>query len=164
MLKEDQIAVCISGLAREGYEFALKNVNKVFPYDTFYFHWKGRGELNIPNCLYVDEPEYDYHSVLDTIIKPKCKLWDKVVRRPESNQDKGGKMWWKPQYYDRTKYLSKQLLSHFYLLKSIPDKYKTIIRIRYDLLVSTKVDFKPYLEMAQNGMTVGFSGSKPGMY
>ena len=164
MLKEDEIAVCVSGLARDGYEVALKNVQKAFPYDTFYFHWNGYKKPDVPNCIYVDEPNYDYHSILDTKIKPDCKLWRNVVRPPNPPQDRGGKIWWKPQYYERTKHISKQLLSHFYLVNSLPEKYKTIIRIRYDLLVSTKVNFKSYLELAQNGTSVGFYGSRPNMY
>jgi hypothetical protein len=165
MLKESEIAVCISGLARDGYETALKNVYKVFPYDTFYLHWDGYGNLNLPNCLYVKEPEYDYHSTLDTKIKPDCKIWEGVNRKPNLlNNDRGGKMWWKPNYYNHTKGGSKQLLGHYYLINSLPEKYKLIIRIRYDLIVSTKVNFTPYLEMAQDGTTVGFAGSRPGMY
>ena len=36
-------------------------------------------------------------------------------------------------------------------------KYKTIIKLRYDTILSTKVDFMPYLEKAQNGTPIGFS-------
>lgn len=164
MLNENEIAVCVSGLARDGYEAALKNINKVFPYDTFYLHWEGYGKINVPNCLYVMEPEYNYHSTLDTTTKPNCKIWTRINRPPNPPNDAGGKMWWKPDYYNRTKGASKQLLAHYYLLKTLPEKYKTIIRIRYDLLVSTKVNFTPYLEMAQNGISIGFAGSTPNIY
>lgn len=164
MLNENNIAICISGLARDGYEVALKNIRKVFPYDTFYLHWDGYGKINVPNCVYVSEPEYDYHSTLDTITKPNCKIWDKVNRLPNPPNDPGGKMWWKPDYYNRTKGASKQLLAHYYLLNTLPENYNIIIRVRYDLIVSSKVDFKPYLNMVQKGVSVGFAGSRPNIY
>jgi hypothetical protein len=163
MLREHEIAVCISGIVKDDYETAMKNINKVFPYDTFFLTWKGREKPNVPNCLYVDEPIYDYHCIIDTSTKPDCKLWDKCAKLPTPT-DRGGKIWWKPNYYNYVKECSKQHLAHYYLISSLPEKYKTIIRIRYDLIVSTKVDFKPYIEMAQNGTTVGFVGSRPGMY
>ena len=55
MINKEEIAVCISGLARENYKFALKNIHKVFPYDTFYMHWDRGENINVPNCLYVKE-------------------------------------------------------------------------------------------------------------
>ena len=35
------IAVCVSGLAREGYKEALEIAKKVFPFDFYYMQWKG---------------------------------------------------------------------------------------------------------------------------
>jgi hypothetical protein len=164
MLREDEIAVCVSGLAREGYETALKNIHKVFPYDTFYMHWAGYNKPNVPNCLFVEEPTIDYHSVQETKIKPDCSIWRSINRLPAHPNDRGGKLWWKPNYYENTRGVVKQLLAHYYLINTLPEKYKTIIRIRYDLIVSTKVDFKPLLELAQNGTTVGFAQDHPNIY
>jgi len=35
MIKADEIAVCVSGLAREGYKEALQIAKRVLPFDTF---------------------------------------------------------------------------------------------------------------------------------
>ena len=161
MLNENEIAVCISGLARDGYETAIKNVHKVFPYDTFYLHWEGYDKPDVPNCILVKEPIIDYHCSFDTQYKPDCKIWKYIHRLPDSPNDKGGKIWWKPNYDNVIKQGFKQLLGHYYLINSLPEKYKTIIRIRYDLIVSTKVDFKPYLELAQKGISIGFGNQTP---
>jgi hypothetical protein len=164
MIKRDEIAVCINGLARENYEAALKNIHKVFPYDTFYMHWSGRQKPNVPDCLYMDEPTYDYHNILETKTKPDCTIWQKYTRKPEPPQGRGGKIHWKPGLWQATKDNSKQILSHYHLVNTLPKQYKTIIRIRYDLIVSTRVDFTPYIEMAQEGLVVGFGGSRGGLY
>ncbi len=163
MLDESKIAICISGLFRKGCDTSLKNIYKALPYDTFYLHWEGYDKPNVPNCVFVPEPKYDYHCTLDTKTKPDCKIYRSAYRPPNPPHDRGGKMWWKPNYYNNTKECSKQLLAHYYLLNTLPEKYETIVRIRYDLLVSTKVDFRPYLELAQNGVCVGFAGSYQGM-
>ena len=41
MINKDEIAVCYSGLARPGYEESIEIAKRVFPFDTFYMHWKG---------------------------------------------------------------------------------------------------------------------------
>ena len=153
MIRKEEIAVCINGLARDNYEHALKNTHKMFPYDTFYMHWSNRQKPNVPNCLYVDEPVYDYHNILETKTKPDCPLWRKYKEKLKR----------KPGLWQTTKDNSKQILSHYYLVNSLPARYKTIIRLRYDLIVSTRVDFTPYMEMAQEGLVVGFGGSKVGL-
>jgi hypothetical protein len=35
MIRADEIAVCVSGLAREGYKEAIERAKKVFPYNFF---------------------------------------------------------------------------------------------------------------------------------
>jgi hypothetical protein len=127
MLNENEVAVCISGLARDGYETAIKNVHKVFPYDTFYLHWEGYDKPDVPNCILVKEPIIDYHCSFDTQYKPDCKIWKYIHRLPDPPNDKGGKIWWKPNYDNVIKQGFKQLLGHYYLINSLPEKYKTFI-------------------------------------
>ena len=64
--------------------------------------------------------------------------------------------------YKNKKHNSKQIIAHYRLVNSLPSKYKTIIKLRYDTILSTKVNFIPFIERAQNGEVVGFSGSVPG--
>ena len=49
-----------------------------------------------------------------------------------------------------------QILGHSALVDAIPKDFTTIIRLRYDTIVSSKVDFSKYLEMAENGKVIGF--------
>ena len=150
------IAVCVSGLAREGYKEVLQIAKKVFPYDTFYMQWKGYPTPDVPNCFLTDEPVYNYHNLLDTKTKPNCPVWRRYTKKPD------GKIFRRQGLLEKTKHNSKQIIAHYRLVKTLPDKYKTIIKFRYDTILSTKVDFKPYIERAQNGEVIGFSGSVPG--
>jgi hypothetical protein len=163
MINKEEVAVCISGLARENYKFALKNIHKVFLYDTFYMHWDRGENISVPNCLYVKEPQSEYHNILETRIKPDCRLFNKFTRKPDPPQHRGGKIHWKPGEYQKNKDTAKQILSHYHLVNSLPERYKTIIKIRYDLIVSTRVDFTPYIEMAQEGLVVGFGDNTGGL-
>jgi len=156
MIKADEIAVCVSGLARPGYEEAIAIAKKVFPFDTFYMHWKGYDLPNVNNLKLFDEPTYDYHNLLDTKYKPDCHIWKRYTKQP------GGKLFRREGLLAKTKHNSKQTLAHYWLTKTLPQKYKTIIKLRYDTILSEKVDFTPLLEKAQQGIVVGISGSKPG--
>ena len=147
------IAVCVSGLAREGYQQALEIAKKVFPYDFFYMQWKNYPKPDVPNCFLADEPVYNYHNLLDTKTKPNCPTWRRYTKKPN------GKIFRKQGLLQKTKHNSKQIIAHYYLVKSLPSKYKTIIKLRYDTILSTKVNFAPFIERAQNGEVIGFSGS-----
>ena len=153
MIEANEIAVCVSGLAREGYKEALQIAKKVFPYATFYMQWKGYPKPDVPNCLLIDEPVYDYHNLLDTKTKPNCPVWTRYTKKPN------GKIFRRSGLLEKTKNNSKQIIAHYRLVKSLPSKYKTIIKFRYDTLLSTKVNFAPFIERAQNGEVIGFSGS-----
>ena len=135
MIHADEIAVCVSGLAREGYKEAIEIAQKVFPFKFFYMQWKGYPEPEVPDCEYFNEPQYDYHNLTDTQYKPDCDIW----RRYASH--KQAKIFRKPGAWEKTKHNSKQILAHYWLTNTIPEQYKTIIKMRYDTLMSTKVDF-----------------------
>ena len=123
MIKADEIAVCVSGLARPGYEEAIAIAKKVFPFDTFYMHWKGYDLPNVNNLKLFDEPTYDYHNLLDTKYKPDCHIWKRYTKQP------GGKLFRREGLLAKTKHNSKQTLAHYWLTKTLPEKYKTIIKV-----------------------------------
>lgn len=150
------IAVCVSGLAREGYQEALEIAQKVLPYDFFYMQWKGYPEPDVSDCHFFDEPEYNYHNLLETKYKPDCAIWKRYTKNP------GGKIFRKPGLLEKTKHNSKQTLAHYWLVNKLPEQYTTIIKLRYDTLLSTKVDFDPLIEKAIEGTVVGIAGSAPG--
>lgn len=152
------IAVCVSGLARPGYKQALELAKTVFPYDTFYMHWKGYDAPEVDQCEYFDEPHYDYHNLTETKYKPDCHIWRRYTKQGT------GKIYRKPGLLEKTKANSKQTLAHYWLVNTLPEKYTTIIKLRYDTLLSTKVDFQPLLKKCINEDTViGIAGSSPGI-
>ena len=157
MIRKDQIAVCFSGLPREGHEWVIEHTKKIFPFDTFFSVWSGRDKPNgVDKCLQFDEPVYDYHNLLDTKTKPDCALWKKYTR-PKTPGHRGGKIWWKQNLLQRTKDNSKQILGHFYLVDQLPEKYKVIIKMRYDAILSSKADYNKYIRKVQDtGHSVGF--------
>jgi len=158
MINPDEVAVCVSGLARPGHEEALKIAKRVFPFDTFHMHWKGYELPKVDNLILFDEPVYEYHNLLDTKYKPDCDIWRRYTKKS------GGKLFRREGLLAKTKHNSKQTLAHYWLVNTLPEKYKTIIKLRYDTILSEKVDFMPLLEKAQQGTVVGIAGSKPGYF
>ena len=153
------IAVCVSGIASftPEYEKVIELQRKVFPYDFFFQQWEGYPAPNVPNCLFVPEPKWDYHVMEDVKVKPDCNIFRRYTKKPD------GKMYRKKRLYTQFKHSANQQLAHAHLVASLPEMYKTIIRLRFDTLVSTKVDFKPYLELAKEGWVIGFNtGQAPG--
>lgn len=148
------IAVCVSGISSDVPELekVLALQKKVFgEYDFFYHQWEGYPKPNVDNCLYTPEPEWDYHCMRDVKVKPDCPIFRKQTQLPN------GKMYRKPRLFKQFWTSPNQIMSHNELVKSLPDRYTTIIRLRWDTLVSTKVDFKPYLELAKEGWVIGFN-------
>jgi hypothetical protein len=164
MINSNEIAVCISGLATENYEVAIEIAKKVFPYDTFYMHWKNSYTPKVVDCRYFDEPEFNYHPILETYIKPTCPVFKKITRKPEPPHDRGGKLWTNSNKRNHTKHSAKQILGHFYLVSTLPEQYKTIIRLRYDTVVSNKINYDQYLKKAQQGYVLGFNARNTKTY
>jgi hypothetical protein len=151
------IAVCVSGLARPGYKQALEIAKSVFPYDTFHMHWKGYDAPGVDQCKYFDEPHYDYHNLTETKYKPDCHIWRRYTKEGT------GKIYRKPGLLEKTRANSKQTLAHYWLVNTLPEKYTTIIKLRYDTLLSTKVDFEPLLKKCiEQDTVIGIAGSSPG--
>ena len=151
------IAVCVSGLARPGYKQALEIAKSVFPYDTFHMHWKGYDAPEVDQCEYFDEPHYDYHNLTETKYKPDCHIWRRYTKQGT------GKIYRKPGLLEKTRANSKQTLAHYWLVNTLPEKYTTIIKLRYDTLLSTKVDFEPLLKKCiEQDTVIGIAGSVPG--
>ena len=156
MIKQDEIAVCISGLATKDYEIAIKIAKKVFPFDIFYMHWNNRQRPSIDDCKYFDEPIFDYHCMTETTTQPECPIFKKITRKP-TGPNTGGKIYRRKELFNHSRDGAKQILGHYYLVNSLPEKYRTIIRLRYDTLVSNKINYETYLEKAQQGYTIGFN-------
>jgi len=160
MIRADKIAVCFSGLPRGEHRWVIERTRKIFPYDTFFATWEGQDTPeSITDCYRFPEPVYDYHNLIDTKTKPNCSLWSKYTRKP-ADGGKGGKIWWKPNLMNQTKDNSKQILGHFYLVDRLPLKYKVIIKMRYDVILSSKANYQKYLEKVQETKcSVGFDAN-----
>jgi len=147
------IAVCVSGISSlvPEYKKVLEQAKKVFPYDFFYQQWDGFPKPEVDNCLYVPEPTWDYHVVRDVKIKPNCDIYLRSVAKIKRNLEK----------FKQFQHSANQQLGHYYLVESLPEKYTKIIRMRFDSIVSTKIDYEKYLKMLDENHTVGW-GSKLG--
>jgi hypothetical protein len=170
-LDTSKIAVCVSGLSSmvSDYKLIREIQAKVFPYDTFFLEWNGYPKADIPNVKYVDEPTWEYHVLAGTTNPPKCAVLHRYIKP-------GGKIWRNNKHGPRLALTSyrggNQIIAHAHLIDSLDPKYTTIVRIRWDTVVSTRADYTPYLKMAQEGTVVGFDasngklnhGANPDMY
>jgi hypothetical protein len=146
-----KIAVCVSGITSRipEYKQVIEHQKKVFgEYDFFYQQWSGYPKPDVPNCELNPEPTWDYHCILESRVKPDCDIYRRYTKP-------GGKMERKGLAKNYT-YSANQIISHAYLVDSLPKEYTHIIKTRFDTLVSTKVDFKPYIEMLLDGWNIGF--------
>jgi len=152
------IAVCVSGITSMVPEYKLiREVQaKVFPYDTFFLQWNGYPKADLPNVSYVDEPTWDYHVLSEVKAKPNCPIFRKYTKKPH------GKIYRKsrPRMYKQFKTSANQIMSHAHLVNSLDPKYTTIIKLRFDTIVSTRADYSSYIKMAEQGITVGFDADK----
>lgn len=153
-----KIAVCISGICRGNVSKNIKLMKHHFPFDYFYATWKGM-ENDVKNysfsdeVYYFDEPKMHYHPMMDTVTNLKIpKYWTlrkKMLNGSLKNLSK------------KTFHHTKQILIHNYLLREIPEDYDMIIRMRYDTLLSKKVNFETLLSESYNQKTaIGFGTRK----
>ena len=151
-----KVAVCLSGICRGKVQRNLDALKEHFPYDYFFATWKGR-EAEASKILpgveiqTFEEPKMHYHPVIDIpeelVTTPKMKAY----RQKFQNGGYGHDM------KVRTLNHTKQVLGHAYQLQTLDPSYDMIIRVRYDVLVSDKVDFTKYLEESYNNKeAIGF--------
>lgn len=143
----DNVAVCVSGLIRESHgdkEFLLKNIErnkKLVPYPFFFSQWKEH-EIDLPfDYITFESPDIKYHCVEDIQEEHPC---------PTFNRYKNSKIYSKAGLYDSIKYGINQIIGHYYLVNSIPKKYTTIIRLRYDSYLNSDVNWNKMVLAAQD--------------
>ena len=147
----NKIAVCVSGITSRipEYKKIVDLQRKVFgEYDFFFQQWEGYPKPEVPNCLYSPEPSWKYHVITEAKQKPDCPIYERYTKP-------GGKIFAK-RLTKQFSYSANQIISHTDLVESLPGEYTHIIKTRFDTLVSTKVDFKPYIKMLLEGWTIGF--------
>ena len=59
------IAVCVSGIIGENYKVIVDRARSIFPYPIFFSTWNGRPLPELENLYTFDEPNFEYHPMLD---------------------------------------------------------------------------------------------------
>jgi hypothetical protein len=124
-------------------------MEKVFKTHMFFHTWSD-AVTEVPveyhdRLVYCKEPEVDYHPVSDVSkngYNAKHGKWELYTT--------------KRLLYNKMANANKQMLAYADLLSKIPDDFDVLIRMRWDILVSDQVDFKPYLKKAYEEGPVGF--------
>ena len=124
----------------------IQQMESVFKTHMFFHTWNDSTNI-VPieyhnRLVYCAQPELDYHPVSDIEWVGKHGKWEPYVE--------------KRLLYNKMQHASKQILAYADLLTKIPDDFDVLIRIRWDILVSEEVNFKPYLEKAYEEGPVGF--------
>jgi len=134
-------------------QLLIKKMESVFKAQMFFHTWNdsvSQTPIEYHNRLeYCKEPVIDYHPISDIEWVGKHGKWDNYRK--------------KRLLYNKTQHANKQILAYADLLSKIPDDFDVLIRMRWDILISQKVDFKPYLEKAYEEGPVGFmTRGRPG--
>lgn len=148
-----KIAICVTGICRGNIKRNMDLVKEKFDGDFFYGTWKGRendmSKAGIKDFHVFDEPKMYYHPLADVpedVMPPVFKTWE-LRKRVATDLVLRSKM----EHY------TKQILGHAYILKEIPEEYDMIVRVRYDTLISNKVDFTSHVEESyQEKKAIGF--------
>lgn len=141
------IAICLSGIISENYKTVVDRIRSIFPYPIFFSTWNGRPLPEVENLHTFDEPTFEYHPMLD-VEEPPCAIFGHLVKKSGKIRRLGREK--------QTLTSATQILGHCALVNAIPETYTTIIRLRYDTIVSSEVDFTKYIKMAENGTVIGF--------
>ena len=148
-----KIAICVTGICRGNVKKNMDIVRQKFDGDFFYGTWNGREgdmkKVGIKDFHTFPEPKMYYHPLADVpedIMPPVFKTWE-LRKRMKTDLVLRNKM----EHY------TKQILGHAHILEHVPEEYDMIVRVRYDTLISSKVDFTPWVEESYNeNKAIGF--------
>ena len=127
----------------------IARMAEVFKTHMFFHTWNDNvTEVPIEyhdRLVYCKEPEVDYHPVSDASkngYNSKHGKWELYTA--------------KRLLYNKMQNANKQILAYADLLSKLPDDFDILLRMRWDILISNQVNFKPYLEKAYEEGPVGF--------
>jgi len=151
------IAICFSGIARGNVKRNVEHVKKAFgkfgKVDLFFSTWKEH-ENDISReykAVTYPEPEIHYDAWTECVVdNPHHKY----------KQYKDARLKGKDKYYQNAtlKNSLKQILGHLYQVEDLPKNYDMIIRVRWDVIVSTVWDFRKYINQSyEENKAIGFA-------
>ena len=146
-----QVALLISGIARQHTERNIKAMLPHFGEDCFFATWSSHTNefSNLFRTSTYEEPTIQYNPWTDTRCECASPKYHAYRKEFESGKyPKGHKL----------EHATKQLIGHALQLRDIPVEYDLIVRARWDTYVSSRVDFTKYLEEAYNdNKAIGFA-------
>ena len=142
-------AILITGQYRPKVKNAkdlIQNIINIFKCEIFFHTWSDDVQttpIEYHNRLvFCKEPTVNYHPISDIEWVGKHGKWKEYKD--------------KKLLYNKTQNANKQLIGYADLLNKIPDHIDMCIRTRWDMMVSNKVDFKPWIQHAYENGPVGF--------
>lgn len=147
-----KVAVCVSGQQRASTKFSraqhdesMKKAFRDFDVDYYYHTWNNSVMYKYDNMLIQPEPILDYHPVYDT----KADAGSSMAKRRTLSTEQ-----------TKLFHASKQILAHNALVKTLKKKYDLIVRCRWDLYFSDKVDYSEFMKLAIDKGPVGMGYPK----
>jgi hypothetical protein len=147
-----RVAVCVSGqqrpfnlFSRKQHEDSMKHAFRDVQADYFYHTWNTSVLYKYENMIIEPEPVLSYHPVYDTT----ADAGSSFAKRRLLNTDQ-----------KKLLHASKQILAHSSLVKRLKDSYDVIVRCRWDLYFSDKVDYKSIIEKSYNDGPIGMGYPK----
>ena len=132
----------------------IDNIEKVFPDTDVYFHTWEEYLSDIPKSIKVEscpEPIIHYDTLLDTKTPDTVNLNLDLKSRRETLRD-----------HKRYQNSSKQIIGYADLYEKVSDGYDTFIRLRWDTLIDTEIDFSSLLKKCKK-KPIGFMTGKAGL-
>lgn len=137
-----RIAVCISGVMSGNSSKNLEHNKRILPDHCDYYlaTWNDtrKGIVPEPDFMY-EQPKLNYHPILDTEPFP---VYKNIKYKEEAKTNIRVK--------EISSQRTKQILIHNYLLSDIKEDYDIIIRLRFDSLLSTKINWLELIEKSHN--------------
>ncbi|MGV7234724.1 MAG: hypothetical protein ACQ9ET_00555 [Nitrosomonadaceae bacterium] len=135
-----KVAVCISGVCEGNAKQNIEMLQSQFPYDFFFGVWEQTKVSNDLGAIAFREPATSYH--------PYCDITNCTTPKFNEKKAKLIRLGKRDAVYEKTQHQSKQIIAHAHLLDYIPQQYNMIIRTRYDVIISNKIDYTQHIERA----------------
>lgn len=158
-----KIALCLSGRWNEHCaQKWIDRTQRIIPHDRMFTGlWNGQNTVNTTVDYYFDEPENEYHPIIDVppypdntgILRYRAypEILKKVLSGDESQDEKIVR-----QVYASANW-HKQILIHNEMMKTIPEEYDMVIRTRFDAVVSEVIPWEEFIEESYEGeFPIGF--------